>query len=315
MYFVQYILIDEQGKTVGGRVTDKNTGKVYNFRREDLRKIANFENAIVDRNGYLRSKQGYKKLGHKVYTTNCKVNERPNAIEQQERSIAKRLIEKEPLILYHGNKDASMIPQYGAGKKDTDYGQGFYLTPDKSLAKEWAWSGYEKGNKGFVHTYELKNINSLNVLDFTELDSIHWIAELISHRNINLSENKNYEIVLDNIEKLKAKYKLDTSNVDVIVGYRADDSYFQYAKDFVSALISKEALDRALRLGNLGLQVFIKSQKAFDNLKIVTKPEEVDRKYEGAFIKRDKSAKEAYTKVKTQGKQDNKRTSIFDYLR
>lgn len=37
-------------------------------------------------------------------------------------------------ILYHGNKDINMRPKYGVGKKNNDYGQGFYTTPDLKLA-------------------------------------------------------------------------------------------------------------------------------------------------------------------------------------
>lgn len=33
---------------------------------------------------------------------------------------------KNPIKLYHGNKDANMVPFYGKGLKDNDYGRGFY---------------------------------------------------------------------------------------------------------------------------------------------------------------------------------------------
>jgi hypothetical protein len=51
---------------------------------------------------------------------------------------------------------------------------------------------------------------------------------------------------------------------DIIIGYRADDSYFSFAKDFISNTISLEQLSRAMRLGKLGEQVVLKSKKAFD---------------------------------------------------
>lgn len=68
----------------------------------------------------------------------------------------------------------------------------------------------------------------------------------------------------DNVKILLEKYKLDTGAHDVIIGYRADDSYFAYAEAFVSGTIYKDTLEKALRTGELGIQVFIKGERAFD---------------------------------------------------
>ena len=42
---------------------------------------------------------------------------------------------------------------------------------------------------------------------------------------------------------------MDVSGFDVIVVYRADDSYFSFAQDFIMGTISLEKLSRAIRLG------------------------------------------------------------------
>ena len=54
---------------------------------------------------------------------------------------------------------------------------------------------------------------------------------------------------------------------DIITGYRADDSYFDYAESFLNNGISVEQLARAMKLGKLGEQIVIKSQFAFSRLK------------------------------------------------
>lgn len=118
-------------------------------------------------------------------------------------------------------------------------------------------SSYTRGNKGYLHTYEL-NLEGLKVLDLTKLDSLYWIAELIVNRRINTDDRETLE---DDINKFIAKYKLNTDEYDVIIGYRADGSYFTYAEDFMTGVIYKETLEHALRFDNLGLQVFIKSKK------------------------------------------------------
>lgn len=144
----------------------------------------------------------------------------------------------------------------------------------------------------------------------TELDSIHWIAELLYNRKLNLGDK---EVVRDNVKIFLENYKLDTSNYDIIIGYRADDSYFAYAEAFVSGTIYKDTLEKALRTGELGIQVFIKSEKAFGRL---TKVEvnEVPDKYRGFFVKRDQYARQQYNTLRAnQGGRSGKQT-IYDFV-
>lgn len=62
-------------------------------------------------------------------------------------------------------------------------------------------------------------------------------------------------------------FSVNVNSFDLIVGYRADDSYFDYAESFLNNGISVEQLAYAMRLGKLGEQVVIKSKFAFSNLK------------------------------------------------
>lgn len=52
----------------------------------------------------------------------------------------------------------------------------------------------------------------------------------------------------------------------MVTGYRADDSYFDYAESFLNNGISVEQLARAMRLGKLGEQVVLKSKFAFSRI-------------------------------------------------
>ena len=56
---------------------------------------------------------------------------------------------------------------------------------------------------------------------------------------------------------------MDIEPYDVIIGYRADDSYFTFAQDFVANVISLRQLSKAMRLGKLGEEIVLKSQGAF----------------------------------------------------
>ena len=299
------IIIDITGKTLGATVIIN--GKEYKYKTEDLKIIRDtvkFDNAIIDINGYVRSKSG--NLNKEIYKT------RPNAIEQSEISKAQKLKSMNPMTLYHGNKDKDMIPKYGAGKKENDYGQGLYTTPDEELGKEWAYSTYSKGDQGYIHKYAL-NIEGLKILDLTEKHSLHWIAELVYNRTIN-TEGK--EALQDTIDDFISQYKLDTSGYDIIIGYRADDSYFTYAIDFVSGSIYLDTVEKALRNGDLGLQVFIKSKKAFAQLGNAVSIEPVDISYSRKYRTRDLNARERYKQIK---KNDNAmprrdRKKITDFI-
>ena len=64
-------------------------------------------------------------------------------------------------------------------------------------------------------------------------------------------------------------YLLPYEKYDVIIGYRADVSYFQFAQSFLNNTISISRLEEALKLGNLGEQIVLKSEKAFNQLKYI----------------------------------------------
>ena len=235
--------------------------------------------------------------------------DRPNAIEHSEIQSVKKLLSNQIMTVYHGNKTENLTPKFGSGNPDNDYGKGFYATPSMELAKEWAWGTYTSGKKGYVHTFEM-NAQSLRILNLTELDSIHWIAELVYNRKLNIQDK---EVVQDNIRILLDRYKLDTSGYDIIIGYRANDSYFAYAEAFVSGTIYKDTLEKALRTGELGIQVFLKSEKAFQSLK-KTAVEEVPEKYRGYFVKRDKSARDTYRSLRTNQGSRAGRQTIYDFI-
>ena len=45
------------------------------------------------------------------------LNNNPNVIEHKEMLQAKELLKTPIMILYHGNKDADIIPSFGKGRK------------------------------------------------------------------------------------------------------------------------------------------------------------------------------------------------------
>ena len=167
------------------------------------------------------------------------------------------------MILYHGSVSIIEQPTFGKGKRHNDYGLGFYCTQSLELAKEWA---VEEKRDGYANKYAL-NLQGLTILNLSQkgFTTLHWITLLLQNRVFTLKNDitkagKNYLI---------EHFSLPVKEYDIIKGYRADDSYFAYAESFLNNTISVQRLSEALRLGNLGEQVVLMSQKSFGQLKFL----------------------------------------------
>ena len=168
------------------------------------------------------------------------------------------------LTIYHGSSEIIENPEYRKGTVYNDYGQGFYCTEHINLAKEWACT---ENTDGFVSKYEI-DISSLSILNLSseEYTILHWLALLMNNRQVRLST----PIMKKGAKWLYENFLPDITGCDVIIGYRADDSYFSFARAFVNNEISLKQLSYAMRLGNLGEQFVLKSSKAFDCIRFTS---------------------------------------------
>lgn len=161
------------------------------------------------------------------------------------------------MLIYHGSDHIIDKPKFGVGKEDNDYGSGFYTTEDIEKANEWA--ALNGTDKAYTNKYEI-DTEGLNILHLDEYGPLSWIAEIVSHRGCR---GETAQAVGD---KIVEKYKINTDNADIIIGYRADDSYIDIADAFLKNQLSVDEVDTLFRKGNLGQHVFIKSEKAFERL-------------------------------------------------
>lgn len=167
------------------------------------------------------------------------------------------------LTIYHGSISIIERPVYGKGKPYNDYGLGFYCTESKELAKEWA---VNEEQDGYANTYIL-DTDSLRILDLSAhgFTTLHWISLLLQYRTFTMKS----DIAKEGRDYLINHFSLPIDDYDVIKGYRADDSYFAYAQSFLDNTITVQRLAEALRLGNLGEQIVLKSQAAFEHLRFI----------------------------------------------
>lgn len=166
--------------------------------------------------------------------------------------------------LYYGSKTLLTHPQFGEGNPTNDYGLGFYLTPEKNMADLWA-SQYQEGGYTISYSLDLNGLSVCALSDSSELSVLRWIALLTKH-HFSYRQKVEYRSVM---EWLDRHFSFPVDEHDVIVGYRADDAYFNYSLGFVAGDISLETLSKAMKLGQLGVQYVLKSKKAFERIKYI----------------------------------------------
>ena len=190
--------------------------------------------------------------------------------------------------LFHGSGRIVTVPEFGVGNPRNDYGLGFYCTREKELAKEWACSGIDDG---FANQYVLED-EGLSLLRLNEggYHILNWLAILLENRLFDLAN----PVAARAKEYILGNYLPDYKKYDVITGYRADDSYFSFAKAFLMNGMTLDQLSRAMRLGRLGEQVVIRSRKAFSRLRFVGVEPVPATIYHLKRVARDQAARDDY---------------------
>ena len=197
------------------------------------------------------------------------------------------------ITLYHGSDVIVGQPIWGKGKTYNDYGLGFYCTENIDVAREWA---VDEFRDGYVNIYEL-NMSGLSVLNLqsSEYCILHWLNILLQNRHFETSS----ALAREGKKYLAKWFSTDYNNYDIIRGYRADDSYFSFAQDFLNGTISFQQLSEAMLLGKLGEQIVLKSKKSFEQI--------VFKIYEPvSFLAWYPKRKERDDKARTQYHQMNK---------
>lgn len=210
--------------------------------------------------------------------------------------------------IWHGSEKIIKKPMYNEGKIHNDYGKGFYCTESKELAKEWARK--EIGKDGFANCYEF-DTDGLKILDLSDdkYNVLNWLAILAFNRNFKTS----LSVAREAKKYLINNFGINTDDYDIIKGYRADDSYFAFARAFVNNQISVDELERAMKLGKLGEQIVLKSPKAFERIKYVEYEIAENQKYYHRRLERNKKAEDDFTELLINA--DIKGLHIIDIMR
>jgi hypothetical protein len=161
------------------------------------------------------------------------------------------------MILYHTSDREIVNPDIHYGRKNADFGWGFYLTPDRDFTYRWA------RKDAVVNHYELDE-TGLEIYYFTRSED--WFKYIFANR--------------------RGK---DSLNADIVMGPIANDTIFDTLGILSSGFLSHEDALKLLMIGPEYTQVAIKTKKATSQLRFI-KSERIDRIDEADF----KAEQEAY---------------------
>ena len=193
--------------------------------------------------------------------------------------------------LYHGSCSIIEKPVFGQGKTYNDYGLGFYCTDSLDMAKEW---GVSHDQDGYANCYEL-DCDGLRIMDLNDSRYciLHWLAVLLENREFDVPS----ALALEAKEYILKNFSVDYKDYDAMIGYRADDSYFSFAQDFINGAISYRQLNRAMHLGKLGQQFVLKSEMCFERIQFLGYELAESSEWYSKKMLRDRTARREYFDV------------------
>ena len=137
--------------------------------------------------------------------------------------------------LYHTSTVEIRHPDLRRGRKNADFGQGFYLTPDREFASRWA------RENAVVNEYELDE-EGLSIRRFRREED--WFRCIYLNRR-----------------------RQDCLSADLIIGPIANDTIFETLGIIDSGFLSPGNAMKLLLIGPEYTQVAVKSEKALAQLR------------------------------------------------
>lgn len=140
------------------------------------------------------------------------------------------------ILLFHTGFQIIEKPEINAGRTNADFGQGFYLSPDKEFSKRWARE--RKGLRTYLNAYEL-DTTGLAVKHFSR--DTEWLDYIIDNRFGKPDAYADY---------------------DVITGPIANDTLYDTWGIITSNLLKKDQALQLLLIGPAFEQTVVKTEKA-----------------------------------------------------
>lgn len=139
------------------------------------------------------------------------------------------------LKLYHTSDREIPVPDLKRGRKNADFGQGFYLSPDLDFIRRWAVKD------AVLNCYEL-DLTGLRVQQFAR--DADWFRYIFQNRRVQ-----------------------DVMDADVIIGPIANDTIFDTLGILSSSFLATDDALQLLMIGPEYTQVAVKTEAAKANLR------------------------------------------------
>ena len=146
------------------------------------------------------------------------------------------------MIVYHGSDQEIASPDIYHSKKRVDFGPGFYVTPLRQQAINWARRFQRNGLDAIVSEYEL-------------IDHVFELPRVLRFEDYN-------EPWLDFV--MACRSGNPSGDYDLIMGGVANDKVFDTVELFFSGLIDKQTALGRLIYEKPNYQVCIRSQALID---------------------------------------------------
>ena len=147
------------------------------------------------------------------------------------------------MILYHGSNIAVQEPQLNKGRKELDFGQGFYTTSDFEQAVSWArrTTRIRRSGQACVTSYAIDNssLQTLSMHRFSEPD-FAWLEYVTANRRGDPTKDE----------------------WDVVIGPVANDQTFPTILLYLDGFLDADAAIARLLPQKLKDQYVFKTEKA-----------------------------------------------------
>jgi len=164
------------------------------------------------------------------------------------------------MVLYHGSYDAVRKPEVDFGRREVDFGQGFYLTRLRKQAADWARvvAGRAPRRKAILNKYTYDKDAALaagfRYREFAAYD-MEWLEYVVDCRRGGRQQRR----------------------YDIVEGGVANDNVIDTVEDFENGIITAEQALGQLRYKKVNHQICIHNQGVVDCFLRFQMSQEVDR--------------------------------------
>ena len=163
------------------------------------------------------------------------------------------------MYLFHTGFQEIREPDVHFGRKNADFGQGFYLTADEAFARRWAKE--RKDQAVILNRYELRT-EGLRIYRFTR--SEEWFQYIFANRSgsesVGTSPDSHGNESADTSPDSESQKAL--READVVIGPIANDTLYDTFGIITSGFLTPAEAMRLLMIGSEYEQIALKTENA-----------------------------------------------------